>query len=194
MTLELVEGTNPRWRTAMKTRSLVVVGLLAAGCGHASIPDKLLTEDPAKLDVGTKAQLGSARQELAQAKEAAGRTGGQVDEAKQELSRAQVEWKAAEARREYGEQLVEAREASEKAGRLRVEAAEAKLELAKLQALERVNPEAAAKQDRGEFYGRAASSQKDYDAALQKAQKAEAEARVKQQRWEELARKVPAKS
>ena len=88
----------------------------------------------------------------------------QVDEAKQELARAQVE------------------------------ATEAKLELAKLQALERANPETAAKQHRGEFYGRAASSQKDHDAAFQKAWRAEAEAREKQQRWEELARKVPATS
>jgi hypothetical protein len=60
-------------------------------------------------------------------------------------------------------------EANQEPSRAQVEAAEAKLELAKLQALERVNSEAAAKQDRGEFYGRAASSQKDHDAALQKA-------------------------
>jgi len=196
----------------MRLVDLVVVGVIAVACGHARIPDKVFEADVAKLDPAAVAQLDAARAEIGQAQGEISIASQQVGEARAQHSlgeadqktaeaeeervkklveAAEVRRRAADAHHDYAEKLIESREAAEEAGRCRVELAEAKLELARFESLAQANPAAAAPYKKADFLDRVAKTQRDLDDTRQKVAKLDQEAKRDEQKWKDLAAKVP---
>lgn len=198
----------------MKMRSLVALLLVLAGCsGAPRVPDNVL--ESAKLDQETSAQLNAARQELEQSRIAVARARDQVVYARQEeqlaesdQKKVQVEYErakkayedaevrkeAADARRAYTDKLVDARVAAEDAARSRVEVADAKLEHAKVVAVQQVDAKASEQYRRSDFTERIADAQRKAEVVELEAREREQDAKARQNRWEELARKAPARN
>ena len=196
-------------RGTMKASTLIVIALVLAGC--AGTPVKVRDEDFARLDAGqlkeVSQELGAAQDEVAGAKAKIAAARKEEETSKDELATAEKErdkrveeakaaearFRAAEARAEHVEKLIDAREADEAAATRRVELARAKVELVKFQALEQSKAPALAEYDRGAFYERVGKAQREFDAARKDALEAEQEAQKVEREWHELARKVPVK-
>jgi hypothetical protein len=194
----------------MQARRLALAAILAVACGHARIPDKAL--DPGKLDAATAAQLDAARAKLADAHGELTRAGAGISAAREQRALAEADQKvaeaetervkklveqaearrrAADARHAYGEKLLEAREGAQDAAKSRVDLVEAELELAKLEALERTNADAAKSYDKGEFRDRVTRGQRKADDATKTVREREDAASEAERKWQELARQLP---
>jgi hypothetical protein len=197
----------------MNLRPFLVLAIVLGCGGLARVPDKAL--DEGKLDKETSAQLGAARQELERSRVAVERAKDQVVYARQEdqlaetdQQRVQVEYErakkafedaklrreAADARRAYTDALVDARVAAEDSARSRVDVADAKLEHLKVVAIQQVDAKAGEQYRRSEYDERVAEAQRKADAVERKARDREQDARERQGRWEELARKAPTRN